>query len=67
MCGITVIVSKKEQNIIQNLLDSLNIIQNRGYDSVGVSIYEEKWNIYKSTCSNRFTWINNFNDFGSYC
>ena len=47
MCGITVILSKKEQNIIQNLLDSLNIIQNRGYDSVGVSIYEEKWNIYK--------------------
>ena len=38
MCGITVILSKKEQNIIQSLLDSLNIIQNRGYDSVGVSI-----------------------------
>ena len=37
MCGITIFLSKFEKNIIDELLQSLKIIQNRGYDSVGIS------------------------------
>lgn len=37
MCGITIFLSKNEKNIIQNVLTSLYNIQNRGYDSVGIS------------------------------
>lgn len=36
MCGITLLISKKNKNIIKELLSSLNNIQNRGYDSIGV-------------------------------
>ena len=30
MCGITAILSKKNENISDLILDSLNLIQNRG-------------------------------------
>lgn len=37
MCGITVILSKTDDNIIKDMLNSLSILQNRGYDSVGIT------------------------------
>tara|TARA_Y100000389_G_scaffold113691_1_gene110828 strand:+ start:3408 stop:5231 length:1824 start_codon:yes stop_codon:yes gene_type:complete len=45
MCGITIFLSKIDENIIEELLQSLKIIQNRGYDSVGVS-YISNQNYY---------------------
>jgi len=41
MCGITVILSKTDENIIKSMLNSLSILQNRGYDSVGIT-YKDK-------------------------
>ena len=46
MCGIIFILSKNKKNIIQNLLNSLNIIQNRGYDSMGICYYNSINNKY---------------------
>jgi glutamine---fructose-6-phosphate transaminase (isomerizing) len=37
MCGITFILSKKHKNVINDLLASLKLIQNRGYDSMGIA------------------------------
>jgi len=54
MCGITVFLSKTEENIIIQILKSLAIIQNRGYDSVGITMKSEKtnsWEIYKHASS----------------
>tara|TARA_B100001093_G_scaffold483351_1_gene515781 strand:+ start:6749 stop:8584 length:1836 start_codon:yes stop_codon:yes gene_type:complete len=50
MCGISVFLSKTNNNILHELINSLSIIQNRGYDSVGVAIREtnNKWEIYKN-------------------
>tara|TARA_A100001011_G_scaffold140444_1_gene148409 strand:- start:376 stop:2199 length:1824 start_codon:yes stop_codon:yes gene_type:complete len=48
MCGITIFLSKIEKNIIDELLQSLKIIQNRGYDSVGISyILNNNYHIQK--------------------
>jgi glutamine---fructose-6-phosphate transaminase (isomerizing) len=47
MCGITIFVSKNNKNIIKNILESLIQIQNRGYDSVGIALKLDSWNIYK--------------------
>ena len=47
MCGITFILSKKNYNIIDYLLKSLELIQNRGYDSMGVCYYDTQNNSYK--------------------
>ena len=44
MCGITGIISLSQKNILNILLDSLNELQNRGYDSVGVSFINPKVN-----------------------
>lgn len=53
MCGITIILSKNENSIIQNLLCSLYNIQNRGYDSAGVAyILDNKWQIDKHASTN---------------
>jgi glucosamine--fructose-6-phosphate aminotransferase (isomerizing) len=46
MCGITFIISKNKINIIQNLLNSLELIQNRGYDSMGVCYFDNSTNNY---------------------
>ena len=40
MCGITFIISKNNKNIIKDLLNSLQLIQNRGYDSMGICYYD---------------------------
>ena len=56
MCGITIFLSKKDKNIIINILNSLNNIQNRGYDSVGISYLQKdsqiNWKIEKYASSN---------------
>ena len=47
MCGITAILSKKNENIISLILDSLNLIQNRGYDSHGIFYKDISNNCYQ--------------------
>ena len=50
MCGITAIYGK---NIISKLLKSLKELQNRGYDSAGISFINENKEVppYKSDSS----------------
>ena len=36
MCGITFIYSKKNTNALEHIFNSLELIQNRGYDSMGI-------------------------------
>ena len=36
MCGIIFVLSKKNINIINYILNGLELIQNRGYDSMGI-------------------------------
>ena len=36
MCGITFIYSKKNTNVLEYIFNSLELIQNRGYDSMGI-------------------------------
>ena len=36
MCGISSVLSKNNSNILDLLINSLSIIENRGYDSVGI-------------------------------
>ena len=47
MCGITIFLSKKNKNIIENIIKSLHQIQNRGYDSVGIACENNGWQTYK--------------------
>jgi glutamine---fructose-6-phosphate transaminase (isomerizing) len=47
MCGITFILSKTRQNIINELFESLFMIQNRGYDSMGICYYDNSANLFK--------------------
>lgn len=47
MCGITLIISKNKLNIINNLLNSLELIQNRGYDSMGICYFDNNSHSYK--------------------
>ena len=51
MCGISVFLSKTNENIIIQLLKSLSIIQNRGYDSVGIAFKSNDWNIIKHSAN----------------
>ena len=37
MCGISVFISKNKHDILIKLLESLNQLQNRGYDSAGIA------------------------------
>tara|TARA_X000000368_G_scaffold415009_1_gene405942 strand:+ start:992 stop:2863 length:1872 start_codon:yes stop_codon:yes gene_type:complete len=37
MCGISLIISKNNNNIIPNIIASIELLQNRGYDSVGIA------------------------------
>ena len=39
MCGITLIYSKKTENVLKHIFNSLELIQNRGYDSIGICYY----------------------------
>ena len=42
MCGITCVLAKNNINVIEYLYNSLNLLQNRGYDSVGVAYATNK-------------------------
>ena len=54
MCGITAIISKDSSNIISLILRSIEILQNRGYDSMGLSLYSNTNSIYKTSGTNSF-------------
>ena len=41
MCGITFIYSKTNVNALQHIFNSLELIQNRGYDSMGICYYNQ--------------------------
>lgn len=42
MCGITAVLSKcSNNNVLELLLNSLKELENRGYDSIGISIYKK--------------------------
>ena len=49
MCGITLFISKQEnkENAVTNVINSLYQLQNRGYDSFGLSYYDKSENVYK--------------------
>lgn len=62
MCGISLIISKNKINIINNLLNSLELIQNRGYDSMGICYYDlcnNNYNIIKNASEDCFTKLQN--------
>ena len=63
MCGISVVLCKKKmKKSISLLLKSLGQLQNRGYDSFGISsIIDNKIHIHKKACID--STANNFNDF----
>ena len=42
MCGITLILSLKSENIINHIVDSLLQLQNRGYDSCGIGYHSNQ-------------------------
>jgi len=46
MCGVSFILSKNKNNIIKNIFNSLKLIQNRGYDSIGICYYNNNLNKY---------------------
>ena len=41
MCGITFIYSKPNVNALKHIFNSLELIQNRGYDSMGICYYNQ--------------------------
>tara|TARA_Y100000389_G_scaffold204941_2_gene261051 strand:- start:435 stop:2261 length:1827 start_codon:yes stop_codon:yes gene_type:complete len=47
MCGISIFLSKNNENVVENIISSLYQIQNRGYDSVGIACKNNDWEIYK--------------------
>lgn len=46
MCGITFIYSKKNVNTLKHIFNSLELIQNRGYDSMGICYHNSITNNY---------------------
>ena len=63
MCGITAIISKKNNNIIELLLDSIHQLENRGYDSTGIAYINDSIQMYKKAMLNNY----NFYNFKSDC
>ena len=56
MCGITLYISKNNQNAILKVLESLFQLQNRGYDSFGIAYLENNnYNLikYSKNCINQ--------------
>ena len=49
MCGITLFITKQEnkENAVTNVINSLYQLQNRGYDSFGISYYDKNEKLYK--------------------
>ena len=62
MCGIVLIISKNENNIIKYLLQGLSLIQNRGYDSLGITFKDDNKfnNIINYDNNNIFNSTENF-------
>ncbi len=53
MCGISIFISKDNNDVIDNILKSLYNIQNRGYDSMGISFQQNStWDIIKYCSTN---------------
>ena len=52
MCGIIFILSKNNKNIINDIFNSLQLIQNRGYDSMGICYNENNEYKIKKYASN---------------
>jgi glucosamine--fructose-6-phosphate aminotransferase (isomerizing) len=46
MCGITFIYSKTNDNALDHIFNSLELIQNRGYDSMGICYYNQNTSNY---------------------
>ena len=56
MCGITFIYSKKTENALKHIFNSLELIQNRGYDSIGICYYNSsntKYEIIKKASTGK--------------
>jgi len=56
MCGITFIYSKKTKNALKHIFNSLELIQNRGYDSIGICYYNSsntKYEIIKKASTGK--------------
>jgi glucosamine--fructose-6-phosphate aminotransferase (isomerizing) len=56
MCGITFIYSKKTENALNHIFNSLELIQNRGYDSIGICYYNAsntKYEIIKKASTSK--------------
>ena len=56
MCGITFIYSKKTENALKHIFNSLELIQNRGYDSIGICYYNDttsKFEIIKKASTSK--------------
>ena len=47
MCGIVGILSKYYENNVEHVMKSLEILQNRGYDSNGISYNSKEQNNFK--------------------
>ena len=55
MCGIIFILSKHNNNVIDYIFNALQLIQNRGYDSMGICYYnnsDNKYDIIKYASNN---------------
>ena len=48
MCGITLYISKNNNNAVHEVLSSLYELQNRGYDSFGIAYYNEELEQYQT-------------------
>ncbi len=61
MCGITFYLSKLHKNIIPDILNSIYLIQNRGYDSMGICYLDnikKNYYIIKKASSNNTSCFN---------
>ena len=67
MCGISLVISKNDKNIISELLSSLNNIQNRGYDSIGVCYNDISNNKYNDISNNKYNISKYANTFDKDC
>ena len=53
MCGIFGVVKNNNDNIFNLIIDGLTQLQNRGYDSAGLSVIsDEKFNVFKYSSTN---------------
>ena len=69
MCGITALITTiKDYEVLQSVIDSLKSLQNRGYDSSGIGIYDiEKKNMeVKKVVGNNIDELNNMKTKRSY-